>query len=215
MHKIYPDPNTLHPIPGVTRTVFLKNVVTNPNIVVGDFTYYDDPDDVHHFEKNVLYHFDFIGDRLIIGNYCQIATGVRFIMNGANHPMGGFSTYPFKVFGGAWADKDPLQTTSKGDTVIGHDVWIGNNATFMPGVQVGHGAIIATNSVVTKDVPPYAIVGGNPAQLIRYRFADEIIDLLLQLQWWDWPVEQVTAQLEIIVGGDPDALRHLINTLRK
>jgi virginiamycin A acetyltransferase len=213
MTSIFPDPNTLYPIAGVNRTVFLKNIITRQNIIVGDYTYYDDPDDIKNFEKNVLYHFDFIGDRLIIGNYCQIATGVRFIMNGANHPMQGFSTYPFKVFGGIWAEKDPLSTNSKGDTLIGHDVWIGNSATILPGIQVGNGAIIAANSVVTKDVPAYAIVGGNPAQLIRYRFDDEIISLLLQLKWWEWSVQEVSAHLEVIVGGNKEALGRLVTNL--
>jgi len=124
----YPASSSLYPIAGVTRTVYLKNIITNPQIIVGDYTYYDDPEDVYNFEKNVLYLFDFMGDKLIIGKFCQIATGVRFIMNGSNHAMNGFSTYPFKVFGGQWSSKDPMQVVSKGDTVIGNDVWIGNGA---------------------------------------------------------------------------------------
>ena len=204
---IYPDPDTLYPIKGVTRTVYLKNILQNPQIVVGDYTYYDDPDDVSNFEKNVLYHFEFVGDKLIIGRFCQIATGVRFIMNGASHPMGGFSTYPFKIFGGEWAKKDPLRVESKGDTVIGNDVWIGNGTTIMSGVRIGDGAIIGTNSLVTKDVAPYSIVGGNPAQEIRKRFDDETIAFLCDLKWWDWPVKKITDNLEHITNGNLDALR--------
>jgi len=188
----YPDPNTLYPIKGVTRTVYLKNIIKNPQIIVGDYTYYDDPEDVYNFEKNVLYLFDFMADKLIIGKFCQIATGVRFIMNGSNHAMGGFSTYPFKVFGEEWAIKDPMQVISKGDTIIGNDVLIGNNATIMQGIKLGDGAIIGTNSLVTKNVEPYTIVGGNPAKEIRKRFDPETIDFLLTLKWWDWDVEKIT-----------------------
>jgi virginiamycin A acetyltransferase len=206
-----PTPKTLYPIEGVTRTVYLKNIITNPSIIVGDYTYYDDPEDVHNFEKNVLYHFDFMGDKLIIGKFCQIATGVRFIMNGANHAMNGFSTYPFKVFGGSWAAKDPMQVTSKGDTIIGNDVWIGNNATFMQGIKIGDGAIIGTNSLVTKDVEPYTIVGGNPAKVIRKRFDDETIQLLLSLKWWDWDAQKITDNLETITSGKIDALKRMEN----
>lgn len=209
MSYIIPNPNTIYPIPGVTRTVFLKNIITHPQIIVGDYTYYDDPQDIHNFEKNVNYLFDFLDDKLIIGKFCQIATGVRFIMNGSNHAMNGFSTYPFKVFGGTWAEKDPMQIVNKGYTVIGNDVWIGNNVTFMQGVKVGDGAIIGTNSLVTKDVEPYTIVGGNPAKVIRKRFAAETIEFLLALQWWDWPIERVTEHLTAIATGDLEYLQHI------
>ena len=202
----YPDPNTVHPIEGVTRTCFLKNILKHPQIIIGDYTYYDDPEDVHSFKKNILYLFDFMGDKLCIGKFCQIATGVRFLMNGANHSMQGASTYPFKVMGKSWASA-PMTANNKGDTIIGNDVWIGNSATFMQGVKIGHGAIIGTNSLVTKDVEPYSIVGGNPARLIRKRFDDEIIDFLLKLAWWDWPIEKITDNLEAIITGDFDALR--------
>lgn len=203
----YPTPDTLYPIEGVTRTVYLKNIVTHPQIIVGDYTYYDDPEDVYNFEKNVLYLFEFMGDRLIIGKFCQIATGVRFIMNGSNHAMGGFSTYPFKVFGKEWAKKDPMEVVSKGDTVIGNDVWIGNGVTFMQGVKVGDGAIIGTNSLVTKDVEPYTIVGGNPAKEIRKRFDEETIQYLLALKWWDWDLEKITDNLGLLVKADKEWLR--------
>ncbi len=203
----YPDPNTLYPIEGFKRTVYLKNIITNPHIIVGDYTYYDDPEDVHNFEKNVLYLFDFIGDKLIIGKFCQIATGVRFMMNGGNHAMNGFSTYPFKVFGGEWAPKHHMPLVSKGDTIIGNDVWIGNSVTIGPGVKIGDGAIIGTNSFVTKDIEPYTIVGGNPAKEIRKRFDAETIQLLLDLKWWDWSVEKITNNLELITNGKIDALK--------
>lgn len=209
----YPDPNTLYPIEGVTRTCFLKNIIKHPQIIVGDYTYYDDPEDVYHFEKNVLYLFEFMKDKLRIGKFCQIATGVRFIMNGSNHAMDGISTYPFKVFGKAWT-KATMNVVSKGDTVIGNDVWIGNSATIMQGVHIGHGAIIGTNALVTKNVEPYAMVGGNPATLIRKRFDDETITFLLELAWWDWPVEKITEHLTAITTGDLAALRKVLTHSR-
>ncbi|WP_218814577.1 CatB-related O-acetyltransferase [Rickettsiella endosymbiont of Dermanyssus gallinae] len=178
------NPNKKFPLESMQRLCFLKTIITNPNIIVGDYTYYDDPDDVNNFNKNVLYHFDFIGDKLIIGKFCQIASGVRFIMNGANHSMGGFSTFPFLIFGDEWG-KTYEYPPSKGDTVIGNDVWIGNAVTIMPGTKIGDGAILASNAVITKDVEPYSIVGGNPAKLIRKRFDDKTTDTLLKLKWWD------------------------------
>jgi len=204
--KIHPNPNARFPIKGITRTCFLKNIITMPQIIVGDYTYYDDPDDVHNFEKNVLYLFDFSTDKLIIGKFCQIATGVRFIMNAANHPMDGVSTYPFKVFGKSW-DAAPLNVTCKGNTVIGNDVWIGNSVTIMQGITIGDGAIIGTNALVTKDVEPYTIVGGNPTKIIRKRFDDATIDFLTQLAWWNWPIDKITAHLDAISTGDLNALR--------
>lgn len=211
---IYPNPNTLYPIEGVTRTVYLKNIITNPQIIVGDYTYYDDPEDIYNFEKNVLYLFDFMEDKLIIGKFCQIATGVCFIMNGSNHAMNGFSTYPFKVFGQSWAEKDPMQVVSKGDTVVGNDVWIGNCATIMQGVKIGDGAIIGTNSLVTKDVPAYTIVCGNPAKEIRKRFDEETIRLLLAVKWWDWDVQKITDNLEAITSGKIDELKRIYEEIK-
>ena len=195
------DPNTKFPMPNTQRLCFLKNIVTNPNIIVGDYTYYDDPESVENFNNNVLYHFDFIGDKLIIGKFCQIAANVRFIMNGANHATDGFSTFPFCAFGNEWQDV-PLTPDYKGDTVIGHDVWIGYNAIVMPGVQIGDGVIIASGAVVTKDVEPYCIVGGNPAKLIRKRFNDETISRLIKLAWWDWPFDKITQYAQAIATGD-------------
>ena len=208
----FPNPETLYPIHGITRTGFLKNFIKNPQISVGDFTYYDDPEDINNFEKNVLYLFEFMNDKLIIGKFCQIATGVRFIMNGANHAMEGFSTYPFKVFGGEW-QKAPLDVKSKGDTVIGNDVWIGNNAVIMPGIRIGDGAIIATNSVVTKHVDPYTIVGGNPATQIKKRFDDEIVQLLLELKWWDWSPKKISKNLALLTSGSIEQLKQVIKDL--
>jgi virginiamycin A acetyltransferase len=206
LSQLYPNPNTLYPIEGMTRTCFLKNIITNPQIIVGDYTYYDDPVDIYNFERNVLYLFDFIQDKLIIGKFCQIAAGVRFIMNGGNHALDGISTYPFKIFGQAWKDAC-LNAVSKGDTIIGNDVWIGTSATIMPGIKIGHGAIIGTNAVMAKDVAPYTIVGGNPAQPIRQRFDETTIEFLLKIQWWDWPVEKISNNLQSITTGDFEALR--------
>lgn len=202
----HPNPNTRYPIAGVTRTCFLKNIINSPQIIVGDYTYYDDPTDVEQFEKNVLYLFEFMGDKLIFGKFCQIATGVRFIMNGSNHPMDGFSTYPFKVFGDSWANA-PMDVINKGDTVIGNDVWIGNSATIMQGVNIGDGAIIGTNALVTKDVEPYTIVGGNPAKPIRKRFSEEVIASLLDIAWWNWPMDKIAQNLDVIMGADIEALK--------
>lgn len=205
MQNNIPNPNTLYPIEGVKRAVFLKNIINNPQIEVGDFTYYDDPEDPRNFERNVLYLFDFIGDKLIIGKFCQIAAGVKFIMNGANHAQNGFSTYPFKVMGGAWSDS-PLPPHIKGDTVVGNDVWIGHGATIMPGVTIGDGAIIAAQSIVTKDVEPYTIVGGNPATEIRKRFDVQTIDRLLNIAWWNWGLDKITQHVSAIAAGDIEAL---------
>ena len=201
-----PSPTTRYPIPGVTRTAFLKPFITRPNIVVGDYTYYDDPRGAERFEENVLYHFDFIGDRLIIGRYCSIAAEVKFIMNGGSHPTTWLTTYPFPIFGEGWAAAMPEKWPTKGDTVVGNDVWIGYGATIMPGVTVGDGAIIATAAVVTKDVPPYAIVGGNPADILRYRFDEQTIARLLAIKWWDWDDARVTRNVRALCGGDVDAL---------
>ena len=195
------NPNTKFPITNVNRLCFIKNFINQPNIIVGDYTYYDDPDSVENFLKNILYHFDFIGDKLIIGKFCQIATGVKFIMNGANHALSGFSTYPFAAFGNDWKDV-PLESKSRGDTVIGNDVWIGNSVTIMPGVKIGDGAIIATNSVVTKKIDPYTVVGGNPAKAIKMRFDDKTIEKLLKIKWWDWDFEKITEHAKAIATGD-------------
>src|SRR5690606_37336752 len=180
-----PDKKTIYPLKNYNRLCFLKNIIKNPNIIVGDFTYYDDFEDVYNFEKNVKYHFDFIGDKLIIGKFCMIASDVKFIMNGANHLTRSVSSYPFEIFGNGWENAmEGRAYPHKGDIVIGNDVWIGYNATIMTGVNIGDGAIIAANSTVVKDVPPYTIVGGNPAVEIRKRFSEGEINQLLELKWW-------------------------------
>jgi virginiamycin A acetyltransferase len=204
-----PDPSDKHPMKGFPQVCFIKSTVTNPNIIVGDYTYYDDPNDPENFERNVLYHFPFIGDRLVIGKFCALARGVKFVMNGANHKMSGFSTYPFQIFGNGWerVAPKPSELPYKGDTVIGHDVWIGYDALVMPGVSIGSGAIVAARSVVTRDVAPYEVVGGNPAVVIKRRFDAKIVDELLRLAWWDWPIDKVTRNLEAIVSADIEALR--------
>lgn len=205
----HPDSNELYPIKNHSQLCFLKNVIQNPKIIVGDYTYYHDLEgDVGNFEKNVLYLFDFMDNNLLIGKFCQIASGVRFIMGAANHPMNGISTYPFKVFEKSWKDA-PMNVIEKGDTIIGNDVWIGNSATIMPGVRIGDGAIIGTNALVTKDVEPYTVVGGNPAQVIRNRFDTKTTDFLVQLAWWNWPVEKITENLPAITSGDVVALRKI------
>jgi len=181
--------------------------------VVGDYTYYDDPEDAEHFERNVLYHFPFIGDKLIIGKFCAIAKGAQFIMNGANHKLSGISTYPFQIFGNGWEKVMPSLSDLpyKGDTVIGNDVWIGYDALIMPGVRIGDGAIVSSRSVVTGDVAPYTIVGGNPAKTIKARFAPEAVARLQAIAWWDWPVETITRHLEQIVSGDIERLSECAN----
>ena len=203
-----PDPDCRYPIHGFPQVGFLKNFITSSYIEVGDFTYYDDPAGPEQFERNVLYHFPFIGDRLIIGRFCAIARNVRFIMNGANHKLDGFSTYPFSIFGHGWERVMPHanELPYKGNTVIGHDVWIGHGATIMPGIQIGDGAIVGSEAVVTADVAPYAVVGGNPARVIRYRFTPEVIQQLLAIAWWHWPLEQISQSLEAIVGNNIDLL---------
>lgn len=204
-----PDPTSKHPVRDLERICFLKNVVSNPNIIVGDYTYYDDPVNPENFEKNVLYHFPFMGDKLIIGKFCAIAHDAKFVMNGANHKLAGFSTYPFGIFQSGWETAIPKleELPFRGDTIIGNDVWIGYDALILPGVKIGHGAIIATRSLVATKVPPYAIVGGNPAQILRMRFSPEIISELLAIAWWDWDIEKVTRNLSHIVAADLDQLR--------
>lgn len=205
-----PDPRSPYPMPAHPRVGFLRPLIDRPNIEVGDYTYYDDPEGPAGFaDRCVLHHYDFIGDRLTIGRYCAIATGIRFIMNGANHAMSGLSTYPFNIFGHGWeAGFDPASYKAelRGDTVIGNDVWIGTEVMVMPGVRVGDGAIIAARSVVVSDVAPYAIVGGNPAREIRRRFDDATVARLLAVAWWNWPADKVTRNLAAIRGGDVAAI---------
>jgi virginiamycin A acetyltransferase len=207
-HPAIPDPNQLHPIPEHPRVCFLKNCIQSPHIIVGDYTYYDDPEAPENFERNVLYHYG--EDRLIIGKFCAIATHVKFIMNGANHKLDGISTYPFPVFGGDWAIAMELMMNlpNRGDTVVGNDVWLGYESLIMPGVQIGDGAIVAARSVVVKDIAPYTIVGGNPAKPIKQRFTDTQIQALLDIQWWNWSIEKITQNIHLIMAGDIAALEN-------
>jgi virginiamycin A acetyltransferase len=201
------DTEKKFPLEHYDRLCFLKNVIKNPNIIVGDYTYYDDFENVDNFEKNVKYHFDFIGDKLIIGKFCMIASDVKFIMNGANHLTNAISTYPFAIFGNGWENAmEGKVYPQKGDIIIGNDVWIGYNATIMAGVTIGDGAIIATNATVVKDVAPYSIVGGNPATEIKKRFSTETIEKLLELKWWYWDIEKITANVQMLTGNNIDML---------
>ena len=199
-----PDPNTVYPIPGYDREIYVRPTIRNPNILVGDFTYIADSE----FESHVTHHYDWNGDRLIIGKFCQIAAGVEFVMNGANHQMNAVSTFPFYTLEG-WdmAPPDRSDLPLRGDTVIGNDVWIGQNAVILPGVTIGDGAIIGANSVVGSDVPPYTIVVGNPARELRRRFDDELIDLLLRFRWWDRSIEEINALIPILTNSDLEAVR--------
>jgi virginiamycin A acetyltransferase len=204
-----PNPENKYPMEGFPQVCYIKNTVKSPNIVVGDYTYYDDPEDSENFERNVLYHFPFIGDKLIIGKFCAIARATKFIMNGANHKLSGISTYPFQIFGNGWEKVMPdlSELPYKGDTVVGNDVWIGYDALIMPGVRIGNGAIVAARSVVVSDVAAYSIVGGNPAKPIRQRFEADVVERLEAIAWWDWPIEKITANLSLIVSADVEALR--------
>lgn len=199
-----PDPNSVYPNADMKRVCFIKNVVKSPNILIGDYTYYDDPEGAAEFERHVTHHYDFLGDRLIIGKFCAIARGVEFVMNGANHRIGSVTTYPFNIMGNGWEKVTPALSDLpfKGDTVVGNDVWIGQNVTVLPGVHIGDGAIIAASAVVAKDVPPYTIVGGNPARVIRKRFDNELIAYLLELKWWDWSTEKIFENLDMLCSAD-------------
>lgn len=204
----YPDKELKFPLPNYDKLCFLKNVIKNPNIIVGDYTYYDDFENIENFEKNVKYNFDFIDDKLIIGKFCMIASDVKFIMNGANHLSNALTAYPFSIFGNGWEDAMQGKVfPNKGNINVGNDVWIGYNATIMAGVTIGDGAIIATNSTVVKDVEPYSIVGGNPATLIKKRFSQATIDKLMEIQWWNWSIEKITANVQHLTG---DNIQNLI-----
>ena len=199
-----PNPNTVHPIAGYDKEIYVKPTIKNPNIIVGDFTYIADS----KFESHVTHHYDFIGDKLIIGKFCQIAAGVEFVMNGANHQMNAVSTFPFYTLEG-WTMNPPAKSDLpfKGDTVIGNDVWIGQNATILPGVHIGDGAIIGANSVVGSDVEPYTIVVGNPAEAIRYRFDEDLTELLLKFKWWDKSIEEINELIPILTSSDLDKVK--------
>ena len=202
-----PDPNVIHPVAGYDQEIYVKPTITNPNIVVGDFTYIADTE----FESHVTHLYAWNGDKLVIGKFCQIASGVEFVMNGANHQMNAATTFPFYTLEG-W-DMDPPAVSDlplKGDTVIGNDVWIGQNAVILPGVRIGDGAIIGANSVVGSDVEPYTIVVGNPAKAVRKRFDDELIGLLLRFRWWDRSVGEINAMIPLLTCSDPEKVREAL-----
>ena len=204
-----PDPNQIHPNENIHQLVYIKNVITRPNIFVGEYTYYDDVDGAEHFENHVTHHYEFLGDKLIIGKFCAIAKGIEFIMNGANHRMNSVTTYPFNIMGGGWEKHVPKfsDLPYKGDTVVGNDVWIGQNVTVMPGVHIGDGAIIGAHSVVARDIPPYCIAVGNPCRVIRKRFDDDLIEYLLEIKWWDWHPDKIFKNMDALCSGDLHAIR--------
>ena len=194
-----PDPNKKHPIPGYEKEIYVKPTISNPNILVGDFTYIAD----FEFESHVTNFYPWSRDKLIIGKFCQIAAGVEFMMNDANHQMSAVSTFPFYTLEG-WNMESPKTEDMpyKGDTVIGNDVWIGKNAVILPGVHIGDGAIIGANSVVGSEVEPYTIVVGNPAKPIRKRFDDELIALLEKFKWWDMDIDTINSLIPLITSSD-------------
>lgn len=201
---IKPNPNTIHPIPGYDKEIYIKPTVQNPNIIVGDFTYIADSE----FESHVTHHYEWNGDKLIIGKFCQIAAGVEFVMNGANHQMNAVSTFPFYTLEG-WDMEPPAayDMPLKGDTVIGNDVWIGQNAVILPGVHIGDGAIIGANSIVGSNVSPYTIVVGNPAAEIRKRFDDDLIQLLLDFKWWNKSVKEINRLIPLLTSGNLEKVK--------
>lgn len=206
-NKKKPDPNTIHPIAGYDQEIYVKPTISNLNIIVGDFTYMADKE----FESHVSHLYEWNNDKLIIGKFCQIASGVEFIMNGANHQMNAVSTFPFYTLEG-WNMNAPSieDLPLKGDTNIGNDVWIGQNATILPGVHIGDGAIIGANSVVGSDVEAYTIVAGNPARLIRKRFDDELTSLLLKYKWWDQSIEDIQELIPIITNHDLEFVKEFL-----
>ena len=197
--KNIPDPMAVHPIAGYDKEIYVKPTLKNPNIIVGDFTYIADSE----FESHVTHLYPWNNDKLVIGKFCQIAAGVEFVMNGANHQMNAVSTFPFYTLAG-WDMKAPAPADMplKGDTIIGNDVWIGQNATILPGVHIGDGAIIGASSVVGSDVEPYTIVAGNPAQFIRKRFDEELTNLMLEWRWWDKPIEEINSLIPVLTSSD-------------
>lgn len=205
-----PDPNVIHPIKNYEKEIYIKPTIKNKNIIVGDFSYIADYD----FESHVTNFYDFNGDKLIIGKFCQIASGVEFIMNGANHQMNAVSTFPFYTLE-AWNAAPPKNSDLpfKGDTVIGNDVWIGQNAVILPGVHVGDGAIIGANSVVGSNIAPYTIVAGNPAKILRKRFSDELIGLLLKFKWWDKSIEEIKNLIPLLTCSNLEKVKNEIESL--
>ncbi|MBR0541977.1 MAG: CatB-related O-acetyltransferase [Clostridia bacterium] len=204
-----PNPNTIYPIAGYDKEIYVKPTITNPNIIVGDFTYIADSE----FESHVTHLYEWNDDKLIIGKFCQIASGVEFVMNGANHQMNAVSTYPFYTLEG-WDMKPPEASDLplKGNTVIGNDVWVGQNAVILPGVHIGDGAIIGANSVVGSNVEPYTIVIGNPARTLHKRFDDELTEIMLQFKWWDKSIEEINELIPILTCSDLEKVKKEIKS---
>ncbi len=205
-----PDPNTVYPIENYTNEIYIKPTIKNPNIIVGDFSYIADSD----FESHVTHLYEWNGDKLVIGKFCQIAAGVEFVMNGANHQMNAVSTFPFYTLEG-WEMSPPCVADMqlRGDTVIGNDVWIGQNAVILPGVHIGDGAIIGANSVVGRNIEPYTVVAGNPARQIRKRFDDDFIELLEKFKWWDKSIEEINSLIPVLTCSDIDSVKVKIREL--
>ena len=205
-----PNPDTIHPINGYDKEIYIKPTISNPNIIVGDFSYIADSE----FESHITHHYEWNNDKLIIGKFCQIAAGVEFVMNGANHQMNAVSTFPFYTLEG-WNMKPPAieDLPLKGDTIIGNDVWIGQNATILPGVHIGDGAIIGANSVVGSNVFPYSIVVGNPARPIRKRFDEELIDIMEKLKWWDKSIEEINGLIPLLTSSDLEKVKEELSRL--
>ena len=205
-----PNPNTINPIAGYDKEIYIKPTIKNKNIIVGDFSYIADSD----FESHVTHHYDWNDDKLIIGKFCQIASSVEFIMNGANHQMNSVSTFPFYTLEG-WKQTPPTRNDLpiKGDTIIGNDVWIGQNATILPGVHIGDGAIIGANSVVGSNVDPYTIVIGNPAKALRKRFDEELIDIMEKLKWWDKSIEEINNLIPLLTNSNLEYVKEQLKKL--
>lgn len=205
-----PNANTIHPIDGYDKEIYIKPTIKNENIIVGEFSYIAD----YEFESHVTHLYSFNNDKLIIGKFCQIASGVEFIMNGANHQMNSVSTFPFYTLEG-WKQTPPTpkDLPLKGDTIIGNDVWVGQNATILPGIHIGNGAIIGANSVVGSNVEPYTIVAGNPARMIRKRFDDELIDILEKLKWWDKSVDEINNLIPLLTSSDLEKVKAKLSKL--
>lgn len=211
---IGPDPDLLRPLPDRPRVLFVKNLTNLPNVEIGAYTYYDGPGGPQAFERNILYHYKRFGGSLRIGKFCSLAAQVKFMMRGSDHRMDGISTYPFTMYGGPWGKRLPDEWSyfKKGGTAVGNDVWIGFDALIMPGVTIGDGAIIGARSVVTQDVPAYAVVAGNPARTVRMRFDPPTIARLLEIRWWDWDIETITRAIPILSAGNLDQLESFLAT---
>lgn len=205
-----PNPNAIYPIEGYDKEIYVKPTINNKNIIVGDFTYIAD----FEFESHVTHHYEFNNDKLIIGKFCQIASGVEFIMNGANHQMNAVSTFPFYTLEGWNQDVPSIEDMPiKGDTIIGNDVWIGQNVTILPGVCIGDGVIIGANSVVGSNIEPYTIVAGNPAKQIRKRFDNELIEIMEKLKWWNKSIEEINNLIPLLTSSDLEKVKEELSKL--